>query len=28
VHYVITDDGIPPADKAFLEENGAQVIIA
>jgi len=28
VDYVITDDGIPPADKAFLEENGAQVIIA
>ncbi|MGO9410355.1 MAG: DeoR family transcriptional regulator [Spirochaetia bacterium] len=27
VRYLITDDGIPPADKAFLEENGVRVII-
>ena len=27
VDYVITDDGIPPEDKAFLEEAGVKVII-
>ncbi|MGA2765019.1 MAG: DeoR/GlpR family DNA-binding transcription regulator [Spirochaetia bacterium] len=28
IRCLITDDGIPPADKAYLEENGVRVIIA